>query len=241
MAGRRSKITKEEVVAAIAAVRGQQKLVMQLPDGSLVGAALVKAQLGRGEYGTVQRLVAEALAEEAVVPVEQVGEIVPDGMSDRLKPITEGLARLLQQVQADAMRAAEDRVRMIEAGSDARIRASEAMRDQALQQLALAELAAPQIDELQAALEKALRERDRALVRVQALEAEIAALREAAAAASQQAMPLDAGSKPTEKQIAFARRLSQERQIPLPEGAEVDVRICKAFLDQHSERAGAAA
>lgn len=235
MAGRRSKITKEDIVAAIAAVRAQQKLVMRLPDGSLVGAALVKAELGRGEYGTVQRLVSEALAEEAEVPVEQVGEIVPDGMAERLKPVMEGLARLMQQVQAEAMRSAEDRVRMIQVGSEARIRASEALRDQALQQLAVAELAAPQIDELQAAVERAGRDRDRALARVQTLEAEIAALKEAAAATAQQAMPLDVASRPTDKQIAFARRLSHERQLPLPEGAEVDVRICKAFLDQHSE------
>jgi hypothetical protein len=240
MAGRRSKISKEDVVAAIAAVRAQQKLVMQLPGGSLVGAALVKAELGRGEYGTVQRLVAEVLAEEAVVPAEQVGEIVVDTMSERLKPVMDGLARLLQQVQAEALRSADDRVKMIEAGSEARVRASEGLRDQALQQLAVAELAAPQIDELQAAVEKAVRERDRALGRIQVLEAEVAALKEEATAAAQQAMPLDAGPKPTEKQISFARRLAQDRQIQLPDGFETDLRVCKAFLDQHSERAGAA-
>lgn len=241
MAGRRSKITKEDVVAAIAAVRAQQKLVMRLPDGSLVGAALVKAELGRGEYGTVQRLVSEALAEEAEMPVEQVGEIVPDGMAERLKPVMEGLTRLLQQVQVEALRSADDRVKMIQVGSEARIRVSEGLRDQALQQLAVAELAAPQIDELQAAVERAGRDRDRALARVQALEAEVAALKEQAMAAGQQAMPLDAGPKPTEKQVAFARRLSQERQIPLPVGFETDLSICKSFLDQHSERAGAVA
>lgn len=241
MAGRRSKITKEDVVAAIAAVRAQQKLVMRLPDGSLVGAALVKAELGRGEYGTVQRLVSEALAEEAEMPVEQVGEIVPDGMAERLKPVMEGLTRLLQQVQVEALRSADDRVKMIQVGSEARIRVSEGLRDQALQQLAVAELAAPQIDELQAAVERAGKERDRALARVQALEAEVAALKEEATAAGQQAMPLDAGPKPTEKQISFARRLAQDRQIQLPDGFETDLRICKAFLDQHSDRAGVVA
>lgn len=239
MAGRRSKLSKEDVAVAIAAVRAQQKLVLALPDGSLVGAALVKAQLGRGEYATVQRLVSEVLADEAGAPAEQAVEVLLDVMTERLKPVTDGLARLLQQVQAEAMKAAEDRVRMLEAGAEARIRAAEAMRDQALQQLAVAELAAPRLDELEAAAEKAGRERDRARARVVELEAEIAELREAAVAAGQHAMPLDTGMRPTEKQVAFARRLSQERQVLLPVGFETDLSICKAFLDQHSERAGA--
>lgn len=241
MAGRRSKITKQEVAEAIAAVRAQQKLVLALPDGSLVGAALVKAQIGRGEYATIQRLVAEVLAEEAAAPAEHAGEVVVDGLAERLRPVTDGLLKVVQQVQAEALRAAEERVRMLEMGADARIRAAERLRDQAFQQLALAELAAPQIDELQAAVERAGKERDRALARVQALEAEVAALKEEATAAGQQVMPLDAGPKPTEKQVAFARRLSQERQIPLPVGFETDLSICKSFLDQHSERAGAVA
>lgn len=239
MVGRRSKLSKEDVAAAIAAVRAQQKLVLALPDGSLVGAALVKAQLGSGEYATVQRLVSDVLAEEASAPSEQVGEIVQDVMGERLKPITEGLTRLLQQVQAEAMRAAEGRVRMLEAGAEARIRAAEAMRDQALQQLAVAELAAPRLDELEAAAEKAGRERDRARARVVELEAELAAQAEAVAASKQEPLPLVA--KPTERQVAFARGLAADLGIQLPPDCEIDVQACKAFLDQHSKRSGAVA
>ncbi len=38
---------------------------------------------------------------------------------------------------------------------------------------------------------------------------------------------------PTDKMIAFARRLAKDRQADLPAGYDQDFEVCRRFLDQH--------
>lgn len=43
-----------------------------------------------------------------------------------------------------------------------------------------------------------------------------------------------AAKPPTERMLAFAQRLAQERKIELPKGCDVDFSVCRAFLDRHA-------
>lgn len=49
--------------------------------------------------------------------------------------------------------------------------------------------------------------------------------------------PKPGAAPPTERMLAFARKLAGERKIALPEGIDGDFRICRAFLDEHTRRA----
>lgn len=41
-----------------------------------------------------------------------------------------------------------------------------------------------------------------------------------------------ADGAPSEKKLAFARRLADEKGVPLPKGAETDWKVCSAFIDE---------
>ena len=44
------------------------------------------------------------------------------------------------------------------------------------------------------------------------------------------------GSPPTEKMVAFAKRLATDKKAALPAGFDRDFEICRRFLDQHAGR-----
>lgn len=232
---RKTTITAEIVQDAVKALRADGKYIAIWPDGRVVGAALVKNRLGRGDYGTIQRVLADVLAAEAATPVLEEGEIVTDGaLSERLRPLFDAITKTIAGFQAEAMRAAEARIALIEAGAAARIRAAEDARDRMAGQLVDAEQVQMLLEEAEKAISKVTKERDQALKALEEKKKDPEEPTEKPRTVElQPSNPSPVTAKPTDRQIAYARKLAHEHGVLLPVGVETDLKACKEFLDQY--------